>query len=92
MQDKDILQVVQRLRKLEAKGREVDNEVKGIRALLREEFERRGTNEFEAGRYRVRRIRYDRDTFDAKRFKEQHPTTYMLFTKPQTIERIEVMG
>lgn len=92
MQDKDILQVVTRLRKLEAKGREVKNEVDGIRALLREEFEKRGVNEIEAGRYRVRRISYERETFDAKRFKQHYPDTYSTFCKPQTVSRIEVVG
>ena len=92
MQDKDILQVVTRLRKLESKGREVKNEVDGIRALLREEFERRGANEIEAGRYRVRRIRYERETFDAKHFREHYPDTYATFCRPQTVERVEVVG
>ena len=92
MQDKDIIQIVTRLRKLEAKGREVKNEVDGIRALLREEFERRGGNEIEAGRYRVRRISYERETFDAKHFKQHYPDTYATFCKPQTVTRVEVVG
>ena len=92
MQDKDILQIVARLRKLELKGREVHNEVAGIRALLREEFDARGTNEIEAGRYRVRRVSYERETFDAKGFRQHYPDTYATFCKPQKVERVEVVG
>ena len=92
MQESDILQIVTRLRKLEAKGREVDNEIKGIRALLREEFERRGTDEFTVGRYCVRRISYEREAFDAKSFKGDHPKMYKLFCKPQTVTRIDITG
>ena len=92
MQEKDILQIVTRLRKLEAKGREVKNEVDGIRALLREEFAARGVYEIKAGRYRVRRVSYERETFDAKHFREHYPDTYATFCKPQTVSRIEVVG
>lgn len=92
MQDKDILQIVTRLRKLEVKGREVKNEVDGIRALLKEEFTKRGTEEIEAGRYRVRRVRYEREAFDAKNFRRQYPDTYATFCKPQIVERVEVVG
>ena len=92
MQDKDILQIVTRLRKLETKGREVKNEVDGIRALLRDEFERRGADEIEAGRYRVRRVRYERESFDAKLFRQHYPDTYATFCKPQIVTRVEVVG
>lgn len=92
MQDKDIVAVVVRLRKLETKGREVSNEVNGIRALLREEFDARGTEEIEAGRYRVRRVAYTRDVLDTKQLREQKPKTYAAYCKPQTVSRIEVVG
>lgn len=87
-----MLYIVTKLRKLEAKGREVNNEVKGLRAVLREEFDKRGTDEIKAGRYRVRRVRYDRDTVDVKRLREEQPAIYALFMKPHTVERIEVVG
>lgn len=92
MTDKEVVQVVARLRKLEAKGREVKVEVDGIRALLREEFERQEVDEIKAGRYRVRRVSYEREQFDAKHFKSQYPDTYALFSKPVRVERVEVLG
>lgn len=92
MDEQELLQIVTRLRKLEVKGREVKTEVDGIRALLRDEFEARGTNEVKAGRYRVRRIVYDREQFDAKKFREQQPTAYKLYSKPTTVSKIEVVG
>lgn len=92
MQDSDILYYVTKLRKLETKGREVKNEVDGIRAVLKEEFEKRGTDEIKAGRYRVRRVRYDREAFDAKGFKQHYPDTYATFCKLQTVTRVEVVG
>ena len=92
MHDRDILYYVTKLRKLEAKGREVKNEVEGIRAVLREEFEKRDTDEIKAGRYRVRRVRYEREIFDGKEFRRHYPDTYATFCKSQTVTRVEVVG
>ena len=92
MEDRDVLYYVTKLRKLETKGREVKNEIEGVRVLLREEFDARGTDEINAGRYRVRRIRYEREAFDAKHFREHYPDTYATFCKPQVVERVEVVG
>lgn len=92
MEDKDIQAIVVRLRKLESKGRDVKNEVEGIRALLREEFDARGTNVLSAGRYHIRRVTYEREQFDMKRYRENHPSQYKRYTIPQTVSKIEIVG
>ena len=92
MQDNEVLYIVTKLRKLETKGREVRNEIEGLRALLREEFDARGTDEIKAGKYRARRVRYEREIFDAKGFRQSYPDTYATFCKPQTVERVEIVG
>ncbi len=92
MNEQDLLQIVARLRKLEAKGREVKNEIDGIRALLREEFQARGVTEVQAGRYRVRQTEYERNTFDGKAFREEHPKQYAMYCRLQPCSRIEVLG
>ena len=92
MTDKEIVQVVARLRRLEAKQSEVRNDIGGLRLLLREEFERQGVDEIKAGRYRVKRVSFERQQFDANHFKSENPDTYALFCKPVHVSRIDVFG
>lgn len=88
----EIVQVIARLRKLESRGREVKCEVDGIRNLLREELQKRGTQEVKAGKYTVRETSYTRSQFDTKKFREQQPVAYDKYCKPITVKRIEVLG
>lgn len=92
MTESEIIQVVARLKKLNAKGREVKCEQDGIRAMLKQEFEKRGVNEVKAGRYVVKQIEYSRQQFDTKVFREQQPKVYELYCKPVTVKQIEIAG
>lgn len=92
MQDKDLVAIVRRLRKLESRGRETKNAIDGIRAELRRELDARGADELQAGKYRVRRVSYDRMVFDTKKFREQQPVAYEAYSAPQTVSKIEVVG
>lgn len=92
MTESEIIQIIARLRKLESRGREVKCEVDGIRAMLRKEFEARGVDSIQAGKYRARLITYTREQFDTAKFREQQPTAYKLYCKAQTVTKIDVVG
>lgn len=92
MTESQVIQIIARLRKLEAKGREVKCEVDGIRGMLRDEFQERGTDSIKAGRYVARQVTYTRDHFDTAKFREQQPTAYKLYSKPVTVSKIDVVG
>jgi|GEM_PF-738134 len=92
MDDKELVRMVGRLRRLEANGRAIKAEAEVIREQLRTEFEARGVREIKAGRYVVRAIEYTRDAFSATTFREAYPEMYVAYCKPQTVRRIEVTG
>lgn len=90
MSESEIIQAVVRLKRCEARRAEWGNEAKAIKDALAAELDQRGTDEIQAGSYRVRRTRYTREQVDAQKFRENCPALYALYCVPREVVTLKV--
>lgn len=69
---------------------EAEDQVKNLEGRLKEEMQKRNTEELVAGRYIVRWTTFIKSAFDSNAFKQIHADLYNLFQKTSTQRRFSV--
>lgn len=90
MREKEIVGMVVRLKRCEARKAEWTNEAKAIKDALAAELDARAKDELEVGRYRIVRTRYVREQLDANALREAAPDLYKLYCVPRDVVTLKV--
>lgn len=90
MSTKDITAKVRRLKRLQAKAEEVQNEINAISDELKAEMLAQNTEELKAGEYKIRFTTVTSNRFDSKLFKALYSELYNQFTKQTTSRRFTI--
>ena len=90
MSEQEVIHMVARLKRCEARKAEWSNEAKAIKDALAAEMDARATDEITAGKLRVIRTRYVREQVDAKALKERAPEVYALYCVGREVVTLKV--
>ena len=92
MTEQEIIQLVNRLKRCEARKAEWGNEAKQIKDMLADEMDAQDTDELRAGRMRVVRSRYSREQVDAGALREGAPEVYRLYCVAREVCTLKVVN
>ena len=90
MSTKDITAKVRRLKRLQAKADELQNEINAIQDELKAELTAQNAEELNAGEYKIRFTTVTSNRFDSKSFKALYSELYKQFTKQTTSRRFTI--
>lgn len=90
MSTKDLQSKVIELKDLKAMAEELQAEITAIEDELKAECIRQGTEELQAGIFKIRYKTVSSNRFDTKAFKTAHSDLYEQFTKQTTSSRFSV--
>ena len=90
MSTKDITAKVRRVKRLQAKADELQNEINAIQDELKAELTAQNAEELNAGEYKIRFTTVTSNQFDSKSFKALNTELYKQFTKQTTSRRFTI--
>ena len=90
MSTKDITAKVRRLKRLQAKADELQNEINAIQDELKAELTAQNAEELNAGEYKIRFTTVTSNRFDSKSFKVLYSDLYKQFTKQTKSRRFTI--
>lgn len=90
MSTNEITSKIHRLKKLQSKAAELDNEIKAIQDELKSELIAADTDELKAGIFKISYKEVVGNRFDSKAFKATHADLYSRYTKQTTSRRFIV--
>lgn len=90
MDDFELLQACERMKKCELKRGKWDAELKELRAAITREMGRRGAESVNIGKYTIRKTTYMREQIDAKKLKAEHPEVYNIYCRANRVTTLTV--
>ena len=90
MSTNEITAKVRKLKRLQAKAAELDNEIKTVQDELKAELAAANVEEMNAGIFKIRYTTVTSNRFDSKAFKSALPDLYKQYTKQTTSRRFVV--
>jgi predicted phage-related endonuclease len=91
-EEKRIISKIEQLKELESLIEEAKNEAEILKGEIKEELEKRNTEEMSVGKYIVRWTEVISNRFDTTAFKKLFPEAYKSFTKPSMSRRFSISG
>ena len=89
-EEKRIVSKIEQLKELESLIEEAKNEAEILKDEIKEELEKRNTEEMSVGKYIVRWTEVISNRFDTTAFKKVFPEVYKSFTKPSVSRRFSI--
>jgi len=82
---------IKKLRAIEEKQKELEAQAEELRKEIREDLQRKGKEEVNAGAFVVRLKEVVSNRFDSKSLKEQHKALYEAYKRPQSTFRLTIV-
>ena len=90
MSTNEITAKVKRMKKLQAKAQDLNDEISAIQDELKALMTEQKAEELKAGEYKIRYVAITSSRFDSKSFKESYSALYEQFLKPSVTKRFSV--
>ena len=90
MSTNEITAKVRKMKRLQAKADELNDEIKAIQDEIKAEMLTMGADELKAGEFKIRYAAVTSNRFDTASFKKMYAALYQQFTKPTTSRRFLV--
>lgn len=88
----DFVSKIEQLKKLEALIKEAETEAEALKGEIKEEMQRRNTEEMQVGRYIVRWTSVLSNRFDSTAFKKVLPDVYKAYVKQVSSRKFTISG
>jgi len=81
---------IKRLKAIEARQKELEQQAEAIKAEIKKEMEAQGTDELHTGNFIIRWKSIISNKFDSKRFQADHKALYDQYLKPAESRRFTI--